>query len=205
MRLAPIEKPPTWKARIAGWMMKRRLGRVITPAQVIYHRVPAALDISWAILKLEAKGLTLDHSLRILVKTWAAMINHCTFCVDIARAQAVMERIGLDKFDALPHWRTSPLFDGRERAALAYVDATTRDKRVDDATFAELQKHFSDREIVEITVLNAAENFYNLLNIPLEIEEDGLCAIQQQRASGAQSEPKASDVHQARARQVSKL
>jgi len=181
MRLAPIEKPPTWKARIAGWMMKRRLGRVITPAQVIYHRVPAALDVSWAILKLEANGLTLDPALRILVKTWAAMINRCTFCVDIARAQAVMERIGLDRFDALPHWRTSPLFDARERAALAYVDATTRDKHVDDAVFAELSKHFSDREIVEITVLNAAENFYNLLNIPLEIEEDGLCAIQQER------------------------
>jgi alkylhydroperoxidase family enzyme len=48
-----------------------------------------------------------------------------------------------------------------------------------------MQKHFNDREIVEITVLNAAENFYNLLNIPLEIEEDGLCAIQQGRKASA--------------------
>ena len=185
MRLAPIERPPTLKARVAGWMMKRRLGRVITPAQVIYHRVPAALDVGWAMLKLESKGLTLDHSLRILVKTWAAMINRCTFCVDIARAQAVMERVGLEKFDALPQWRTSPIFDGRERAALAYVDEATREKHVTDATFAELQKHFTEREIVEITILNAAENFYNLMNIPLEIEEDGLCAIQQEKRTNA--------------------
>lgn len=185
MRLAPIEKPPTLKTRVAGWMMKRRLGRVITPAQVIYHRVPAALDVSYALLKLESKGLTLDHSLRSLVKMWAAMINRCTFCVDIARAQVVMERIGLEKFDALQHWRTSPLFDGRERAALQFVDEATRDKHVSDATFAEMRKHFTDREIVEITILNAAENFYNLMNIPLEIEEDGLCAIQQEKRTNA--------------------
>jgi alkylhydroperoxidase family enzyme len=94
---------------------------------------------------------------------------------------AVMEHMGLEKFDALPDWRESPHFDERERAALAYVEEATRDKQVSDATFEALRKHFDDREIVEITVLNAAENFYNLINIPLEIEADGLCAIQQKR------------------------
>jgi alkylhydroperoxidase family enzyme len=186
MRLSPIEKPPTLKTRIAEWISKRRLGRVTTPAQVIYHRVPAALDVSYAIMKMEARGLKLDPALRVLVKTWPAMINRCTFCVDIARAIAVMEGIGLEKFEALPQWRTNPLFDGRERAALQFVEEATRDRHVTDATFAEMKKHFNDREIVEITVLNAAENFYNLLNIPLEIEEDGLCAIQQDRKRSAQ-------------------
>jgi alkylhydroperoxidase family enzyme len=41
--------------------------------------------------------------------------------------------------------------------------------RVSDATFASLRKQFNDREIVEITWLNALENYYNLINIPLEI------------------------------------
>ena len=177
MRLAPIEKPPTLKTRIAAWMMKRQLGRVITPAQVIYHRVPKALDISWAIMKFEAGGLAIDSSLRILVKTWGAMLNRCGFCVDIARAQAVMSRLGLEKFEALPGWRTSPLFDDRERAALAYVEEATRTKLVSDATFAELTKHFDEREIAELTLLNAIENFYNLLNLPLEVEADGLEAL----------------------------
>jgi hypothetical protein len=34
-------------------------------------------------------------------------------------------------------------------------------------------------------ILGAVENFYNRLNIPLEIEEDGLCAIQQRRRTPA--------------------
>jgi alkylhydroperoxidase family enzyme len=180
MRLAPIEKAPTWKTRIVGWVSRRRLGRDTTPAQVIYNRMPRAFDVSWAIMKLDG-DLAIGKPLGLLVKTWAAMVNQCHFCVDIARALAVMDHLGLEKFDALPDWRTSSLFDDRERAALAYVEEATRHKQVKDDTFETLRKHFDDREIVEITVLNAAENFYNLLNIPLEIESDGLCAIQQQR------------------------
>jgi alkylhydroperoxidase family enzyme len=93
----------------------------------------------------------------------------------------VQQQLPLDKFHALPEWRSSPLFSERERAALAYADAATRNKQVDDATFAELRKHFSEREIVEITFLNALENFYNLLNLPLGIEDDGLCALAEGR------------------------
>jgi alkylhydroperoxidase family enzyme len=183
MRLAPIDTAPTLKTRLVSWVSRRRLGKDTTPARVIYHRMPRAFDVSWAIMKLDA-DLAIGKPLGLLVKTWAAMVNQCGFCVDIARAMAVIDQLGLDKFDALPDWRTSPLFDDRERAALAYVEEATRHKQVTDATFEELRKHFGDREIVEITVLNAAENFYNLLNIPLEIEADGLCAIQQQRGRG---------------------
>jgi alkylhydroperoxidase family enzyme len=181
MRLEPIDRPPTWTARVASWLMKRQLGKVITPARVVYNRVPAAYDVAYAMIKAIQRGLVLDPQLRLLVQTWPAMLNSCHFCVDIARAQAVMADLGLEKFDALPGWRTSPLFDDRERAALAYVEEATRRKQVSDETFAGLRKHFGEREIVEITYLNAIENFYNLINLPLEIEEDGLCAIQQER------------------------
>ena len=185
MRLAPIEKPPNFKARVAGWLMKRQLGKVITPALVVYNRLPAGYDVSYALLKATRSGLVVEPALRLLVQTWAAMINRCHFCVDIAQAQAVMEGIGLEKFAALPDWRESPLFSERERAALSFVDEATRNKKVGDATFERLREQFSEREIVEITFLNAVENFYNLINLPLEIEEDGLCAIQQARRARA--------------------
>jgi alkylhydroperoxidase family enzyme len=89
----------------------------------------------------------------------------------------------MQKLNSLSEYRTSPLFSGRERAALAYVEEATRNKRVSDATFEELRKHFNEREIVEITWLNAVENYYNLINIPLEIESDGFCAIAQEKMS----------------------
>ena len=181
MRLAPIDRAPTLKGRIASWMMRRQLGKVITPARVVYNRMPAAYDVAYALVKLPSK-ITLAPQLRLLVQTWPAMLNSCHFCVDIAKAQAVMDGLGLEKFEALPEWRTSPLFDDRERAALAYVEEATRHRKVSDATFENLRKHFDDVAIVEITYLNAVENFYNLINLPLEIDaSDGLCAIQLQR------------------------
>jgi alkylhydroperoxidase family enzyme len=112
-----------------------------------------------------------------MVTNLAAEINGCAFCVDIGRAVAIRHHLGMEKFNALMEYRTSPLFSERERAALAYVEEATRHKRVSDATFAALRAHFNEREIAEITWLNAVENYYNLINLPLEIESDGLCAI----------------------------
>lgn len=183
MRLTAIEKPPTLIARIAYWLCERELGRVITPMKVVYARMPALLPLAYRLVQIERKRLVLEAPLRHLVKTWVAMVNGCSFCVDIARASAVLEHISLEKFQALPDWSTSPLYDDRERAALAYVEEATRNGRVSDTTFAAVRTHFSEREIVELTWLNAVENYYNRINLPLEIEEDGLCAIAQRRAN----------------------
>jgi hypothetical protein len=42
-------------------------------------------------------------------------------------------------------------------------------------TFAGLSRHYSEREICEIVWLVASEHLYNLNNIGLNIESDGLC------------------------------
>jgi 4-carboxymuconolactone decarboxylase len=52
------------------------------------------------------------------------------------------------------------IFGAREAALLAYVDAMTRDVAVPDEVFDRLRGHFSEREIVEITVLVAAYNMH---------------------------------------------
>ena len=52
---------------------------------------------------------------------------------------------------AVGNWRSSNLFDERQRALLAYVDQAARGE-VDDATFAEFGKFFDAQEIVEITI-----------------------------------------------------
>jgi AhpD family alkylhydroperoxidase len=111
------------------------------------------------------------------VTTHVAMLNGCAFCADIKRAVAVREKLGTERFDALADWRRHTGWTARERAALAYVEEATLGKRVADATFAEVRRHFDEREIAELTLANAIENFYNLLNLPLEIESDGLEAL----------------------------
>lgn len=163
--------------KLAYWMSRRRLGTVITPMKVIYARISKSLGLMRRMIQVEA-ALSLDDELKFLLKSYVATLNGCAFCVDIAQAHARQRDVPTDKYEALLQYATSDVFSEHERAALAYVEEATREKAVDDATFERLRAHFSDREIAEITWLNATENYYNLLNRPLGIGSDELCALE---------------------------
>lgn len=177
MRLQPIEKPQGLAMRFAYWGMKRQFGRVMTPVKVLGARMPGSGKFSYALSKFELTGIGLEPELHFLLGTLVSEVNGCAFCTDLGRAMAVRRGIELAKFDALGQWRTSPLFTERERAAFAYAEEATRNRRVSDETFGRLREQFNDKEIAEITWINAVENYYNLINIPLEIGSDGLCAL----------------------------
>jgi AhpD family alkylhydroperoxidase len=182
MRLEPIEQPRGLLLRIAYWLSRRQLGRVMSSLTVIYARAPAvAWPGAWIVRTLE-RGLSLEPELRLLVTTQSSLINGCTFCADLHMAQAVQGRLGLEKFKALPDFATSPLFSERERAVLAYTEEVTRRRRVSDSVFETLLEHASEKEIVEITWLNAVGNFFNLMAVPLELESDDLMSLALRRA-----------------------
>jgi AhpD family alkylhydroperoxidase len=181
LRLEPIEKPSGLMLRFIYWMAPRQYGKVPTSIKVLAARAPKSLGLFSAIGKYETKGVRLNKELHYMISMLVAGTNGCGFCLDFGRMMAVKESMRMEKFNALPDYRTSPLFSDKERAALAYAEEMTRTKRVSDSTFEDLQKYFSDWEIIEITTLTAIQNFENLLNIPLGIGSDGLCVIAQAR------------------------
>jgi AhpD family alkylhydroperoxidase len=172
MRFEPIEKPRGLLMRLAYWLSRRQLGRVMSSLSVIYARAPLIAWPGLFIVRTMEKGLSLEPELRLLVTTQSSFLNGCTFCADLHMAQALQARLGLEKFKALAELPTSALFSDRERAVLSYTAEITRDRKVSDATFAALRKHASEKEIVEITWLNAIGNFFNLMAVPLELESD---------------------------------
>jgi AhpD family alkylhydroperoxidase len=182
MRLKPIEKPAGLVPRIAYFMMRRRMGKVMTPVKVLTARMPGSFRLTSEISSFEMKKISLEPELHYLISVLVSRINGCGFCTDIGRAMAVTESLSLEKFDAVTEYRKNPLFTDRERAALAYAEEATRNKRVSNRTFEALRKQFSETQIAEITWVNAIENYYNLINIPLEIGSDGFCSIAERRA-----------------------
>lgn len=71
-----------------------------------------------------------------------------------------------------------------ERVALEYAERiTTTGQKVDDALFAELRKHFTEAEIVELTAAIAMENFRSKFNPPLGIEAQGFCMVPNKTAA----------------------
>ena len=85
---------------------------------------------------------------------------------------------GMEKLAEVASWRTSSLFSAMERVALEYAERITyTDQKVDDAFFAEVKKHFSDAQIVELTAAIALENFRSKFNPTLGVEALGFCMV----------------------------
>ena len=86
--------------------------------------------------------------------------------------------IAEDKLQAVADYATHPGYTEREREALAYAEMVTISPNdVTDEQFAELRRHFTPREIVEITAQAAFENFRARMNRSLRIEDDGFAAL----------------------------
>jgi len=85
---------------------------------------------------------------------------------------------GEEKLGEVLAWRDSKLFSPSERVALEYAERiTTTGQKVDEAFFAELGKHFTEPQIVELTAAIAMENFRSKFNPPLGIEAQGFCMV----------------------------
>jgi AhpD family alkylhydroperoxidase len=122
-----------------------------------------------AMLGLEAylKRCSLDHKLLHMLKLRASQINGCAFCIDMhwkdARALGETEQ----RLYGLDAWRESPYYTDRERAALAWTEAVTliSSTHAPDEEYAELQKHFSEQEIVDLIYLISTINVWNRIAI----------------------------------------
>ena len=98
--------------------------------------------------------------------------------MDINSARAAEANGSMDKVAELLTWRDSTLFSEAERVALEYAERITyTDQKVDDAFFARLKQHYTEAQIVELTVAVAFENFRSKFNPPLGIEAQGFCMV----------------------------
>lgn len=167
--------------KMAYAMVRREFGKVPTPIKVVYARMPVAFGMFVGKIAKLDKKLVLPPETAFLIREQVAHINICEFCIDIGRAFVIKSRMNEAKFDALPDYKTSPLFNEAERAALDYAAELTRNKKVAPETFERLRRHYSERAICDIVWLVASEHFYNMTNLGLNIHSDMLCDIMRKR------------------------
>jgi AhpD family alkylhydroperoxidase len=114
---------------------------------------------------VEASGF--DRTVLHLVKVRASQINGCAYCVDMHVKQAREDGETEQRLHLLSAWRESPLYSERERAALEWAEALTLlpQSRADDEFYDPLKQHFSDEEIVQLTMLIVVINSWNRLAV----------------------------------------
>ena len=68
-------------------------------------------------------------------------------------------------------WREAPFFTERERAALAWAEAVTliAVDHVPDEVYEETRKHFTDEELVYLTLAIVSMNGWNRLAVSFRI------------------------------------
>ncbi len=131
-----------------------------------FARAPKLMQAVLALNKaVDDSGL--ERGLLHLVKLRASQINGCSYCVDMHSREARADGESEQRLYLVAAWKESPLFTGRERAAFRWVEAVTliSENGVPDALYADMLKHFSEEDLVKLTVAVAMINTWNRLSV----------------------------------------
>ena len=155
-----------------GTIRAGRRGSLLNLYKLLLHSPPLAL--SWLDLISTARFKSaLDGRLREIVIIRVGYLNNTEYVIKQHVPQlSAPEGLSQAECDALADWQKSKFFDARERAALAYADAMTRDIAVPDSLFEPLRPHFSERQIVELTVLIGIYNMHTRVFRALRIDPE---------------------------------
>ena len=106
-----------------------------------------------------------DLGLRRLIGHLASKASGCLYCQAHTLLGAHNFGVTEEKLAAVWHYASSPLYSPAERAALDFaLAAASQPNAVDDAIFAELQRHWTEGQIVEILGVVAMFGFLNRWN-----------------------------------------
>jgi AhpD family alkylhydroperoxidase len=138
----------------------------MTPRLDPFVAAPAAMQswLGWSTTTMQAG---LEPKLMELVKIRASQLNGCAFCLDMHTRETRRRGETEQRLYVLDAWRDSPLFDDRERAALAWTEALTRvaQTHAPNAAYDDVQRHFTPEEQVQLTLLIVAINGWNRIQV----------------------------------------
>ena len=117
-------------------------------------------------LSSEAEA-SLERPLFELVKIRASQLNGCAYCIDMHTKDARLAGETEQRIYALNAWRETPFYTPRERAALRWTEEITLigQDHASDAAYEEASQHFSEGELVNLTLAIIMINSWNRLAI----------------------------------------
>jgi AhpD family alkylhydroperoxidase len=110
---------------------------------------------------VETSGL--ERKLLDLVKIRASQINGCAYCIVMHTNDARKHGESDEWMHLLNAWREAPIYSARERAALVWTEAVTKisEGHVPEEVYDEARRHFSEKELIDLTAAVIAINGWN--------------------------------------------
>ena len=132
---------------------------------------PEALRAASA-LERSVRELGLDPGLVHLLKIRASQLNGCSYCVDLHVKEARKDGHSEQWVSMISAWQESPRFTAKERAVLEWTEAITllAQTRAPDAAFEGLKAHFTEKEIVNLTLAISTINTWNRFGVGFRMQ-----------------------------------
>jgi AhpD family alkylhydroperoxidase len=137
--------------------------------RVEYTKVaPQAMTALGAVHKYLHDSWT-DKKLQALVELRVSQINGCAYCMDMHNTQARAAGESQQRLDVLSGWRETEFFTDREKLALEWAEAVTLQGQhhIPEGLLERVLTQFSEKEMVDLTVIIAMMNAWNRIAVPL--------------------------------------
>ncbi len=167
--------------RLGPRMMRKLTGREASigsgmePIEIWAHKPKLMMAMGRFNGAIRKPG-ALEARIRNLCELKGSAMIGCEFCVDLGSQICRNSGFSDEELLAIPQYESSELFNERERVALDYTVAVMRTPvQVSDELFANVQKHFTTEQIVELTALLTLVNL-DRFNAAFEIGSAGFSA-----------------------------
>ena len=139
----------------------------------VFAHVPAALRHLMAMLMELREANTLPKRYLELAIIVVSRLNECDYCVAHHKPFLAVEGISPSGIDAVMEWQNHPELTEIDKLVIEYTIATWNNPhRLRDSIFVRLREHFSEAQIVELTLRLTLCGFLNKFNDALGIEEE---------------------------------
>jgi uncharacterized peroxidase-related enzyme len=100
-------------------------------------------------------------------------LNECHYCVAHHKPLLTIEGLSPDGVDRVLDYENNPEFDDVDKLVVEYtIQVTNTPQRIRDKMFERLRAHFSEAQIVELTLRIALCGFFNRFNDALMIDAE---------------------------------
>jgi uncharacterized peroxidase-related enzyme len=138
----------------------------------VFAHVPAALRHLMSMLMELREAKTLPKRYLEIAIVVVSKLNACHYCVAHHKPFLTVEGLSSDAVDRLLD-ADNPELDEVDRLVVEYATiAWENPQRIPERMFERLRGHFSEAQIVELTLRTTLCGFFNRFNDALQIEEE---------------------------------
>jgi alkylhydroperoxidase family enzyme len=168
------QRPKGIVPRLARRYTRHRFGQMVEPTEAASHHSGVLVAMGSLETAVQIGWKKLDPTLRWLaVQATSARIG-CSWCIDYGYYEGMHDGVDQAKVRAVANWRSSDLFDERERVVLEYAEtATGCPAEVSEELASRVRNHLGDAEFVELAAWVALENFRSRFNAGLGLSSQG--------------------------------